>query len=436
MSGRVVTSSLSRHRPFVARLRRFFAGPTFGRDHRGPQHPPAGAAVPSPPPTTEPVFARQARQFATAQGLVRGFYGFALYYAVVQCAEFASLPSRVNFVPLWPVAWMPPVPDARAPAIVAVLAFYVLASVLGVFFARDRWARLLVFVGMLEYFAFRNSFGKIGHGAHLLVLIALLLVFLPANWHCPATSARHRTRQETLLVLWLCQAALLLTYTMSGLDKLGGALYQIAVGQQSVFSPGALGAHIAKRLVQTHSQSPLGSFIIGHPYLTWPFMPGALYLEFFAFWVAFRPALQRWWALALILFHVATIFTLTITFPVACLLLALFFFHSPFQPAAVGWRAVLTSAPLLGGALLRWPFVVRPAAGSLGLAPVNRPAPRLIPVSCGFVIAVVLAAVFVPHFSPRHRPDVTDPVRGATETPPGARVGRGAGVPRASPRRL
>lgn len=168
---------------------------------------------------------------------MHGFYAFALYYAVVQCAEFANLPSRVQFVPLWPVAWLPEAPDARTPAIVALLALYFLSNVLGVFFIRHRWARVGVFLGLLEYVAFRNSFGKIGHGSHLVVLIALVLMFLPTGWDRPPALAPRRVRQETLLVLWLGQAALLLTYTMPGLGKLGGALYQIAAGQQSAFSP-------------------------------------------------------------------------------------------------------------------------------------------------------------------------------------------------------
>ena len=138
-----------------------------------------------------------------------------------------------------------------------------------------------------------------------------------------------------------------MSYTMSGLGKVGCALYQVAAGQPSAFSPGALGAHVAQRLVQTHSHSLLGSWIIDHPYLTWPMMPAPIYIELFAFWVAFRPALGRWWALALIVFHMGTIFTLTITFPVSCLLLALFFFQSPFQPITVRWREVFAGIPLV-----------------------------------------------------------------------------------------
>ena len=57
---------------------------------------------------------------------------------------------------------------------------------------------------------------------------------------------------------------------MSGLGKLGGALYQLARGQPNAFVPGALGTHVALRLLQTHSESQLGAWIIHHPWLAWP----------------------------------------------------------------------------------------------------------------------------------------------------------------------
>lgn len=350
MSRPVATRSAVPAASPLRRLRRYFAGPMHGG---GKVRAPAQAAS-----SEEGTFARQTRQFTVTQTIVRGFYAFALYYAVTQCTEFANLLNRTHFTPLWPVTWISTWSDSRTVPIAFVEAFYALACVLGAFFARDRWARVLVSLGMLEYFSLHNSFGKIGHSTHLFVMTAFLLVFLPAGWHRPGAVAPRRVRQETLLVFWLVQAALLMSYTMSGLGKLGCAIYQVGAGQPSAFSPGALGAHVAQRLVQTHSHSLLGSFIINHPFLTWPLLPFPIYLELFAFWIAFRPALQRWWALGLILFHVGTIFTLTITFPVACLLLALFFFQSPFQPAATSWRGLLAEVPLVGG-LLDFPSVVR-----------------------------------------------------------------------------
>jgi hypothetical protein len=115
--------------------------------------------------------------------------------------------------------------------------------------------------------------------------------------------------------------------------------------------PSALGAHVAQRLLQTDSTSALGAWIIGHPWLTWPLMPVPIYLEFFSFWLAFRPPLQRLWAAALITFHMATFFTMTISFPQSCFLLAIFFFASPWQSANCSSREILLNLPLFGDLL-------------------------------------------------------------------------------------
>ena len=166
------------------------------------------------------------------------------------------------------------------------------------------------------------------------------------------TGPRHATtralRQGTLLVFWLCAAAVLLTYTMSGLGKLAGAVYQFVRLEPNAFAPGALGAHIAQRLLQTDSHSLLGAWIIEHPWLTWPAMPFAVYLELFSFVIAFRPALARVWAVALVVFHVGNYFTMTIAFPPSCFLLALFFFRSPFDPGRASWRTYVFGVPLAG----------------------------------------------------------------------------------------
>ena len=206
----------------------------------------------------------------------------------------------------------------------------------------------------MEYVALKNSYGKIGHSNHLPLLVSLLLIFLPRGWERPAPRTTRTLRQGTLAVFWLCGAAVLLTYTMSGLGKLGGAVYQLARLEPNAFAPGALGAHIAQRLLQTDSHSLLGAWIIDHPWLTWPAMPFAVYLELFSFVVAFRPALARGWAALLVVFHVGNYFTMAIAFPASCFLLALLFFRSPFEPdARPAWRTLVFGVPVLGD-VLHW----------------------------------------------------------------------------------
>ena len=306
----------------------------------------------SPRPGGGHPFREQPRRFVAAQTLVRAFYAFLLYLAVTQFTTAGDLLVRRAYAPLWPVAWLRGTHGASGGY--ALLAFYFATNALGLFFVQWRAARLLVFLGLLEFVALKNSFGKVGHSLHLPVLVAGLLVCLPAGWTRPAPLAPRALRQQTLLIFWLAQAAVLLSYTMSGLGKLGGAVQQILQRQPNVLLPGAFGEHIAQRLVQTSSHSTLGDWIIHHPYLTWPLMPAAVVFETGAFLAAFRPALGRPVAALLILFHIGTFFTMTITFPQNCLLLALFFFPSPFEPGILRWQSVLFEVPLARRIWMFW----------------------------------------------------------------------------------
>jgi hypothetical protein len=309
----------------------------------------------------------QMERFAIAQTTVRAFYAFALYFlAAAQFPDFNKLIDHPPLAPLWPVGWLNWVPTPNL-GVRALLGFYAVATLAGLFWPGLRWARIGVWLGLLELVALENSSGKIGHSLHLMVFIAFALILLPAGWDRAAAFVNRRTRQSALLVLWLCQAVILLSYTMSGIGKLGGGIYQLAHGLPNAFSPGGLGAHVAERLLQTHSRSFFGDWIIDHPWLTWPAFPGAIYVELFSFWIAFRPALSRLWAGALITFHLGVFLSMTINFPQNCLLLALFFFQSPFQPGKVSWREALADLPMMSEAvklqaLARTKFAQRKAA--------------------------------------------------------------------------
>ena len=285
---------------------------------------------------------------------MRAFYAFLLYLAVTQFPDLPSLLDRAASAPLWPVAWLDRA-GAGPAGTRALMAFYLATNILGAFTPAWRAGRLLTFLGLLEYVAFKNSFGKIGHSFHLPLLVAGVFVLLPAGWDRPAPQVRRRRRQTALLVFWLAQAVVLMSYTMGGVGKLGGALYQLFTGQTNAFGPGGLGAHVAQRLLETHSVSFFGAWIIRHPFLTWPAFPAAIYLETFAFLVAFRPSLGRPWAALLILFHVGTYFTMTITFPQNCFLLAIFFFPSPFEPEPFpAWQTRLLEVPVLRNLYKFW----------------------------------------------------------------------------------
>ena len=293
------------------------------------------------------VFRAQTRAYISARLLVRCYYAALLYFALALLPDWQGILARSALVPLWPVAWLGRVELRHG--ILFVLVLYLLGAFFGAVLPEKRWARALAFLGLFEFVAFNNSFGKIGHSLHVWVLTAFLLIFLPEF----SKTFSRGNRQRFLTIFWGCQATLLLIYTMSGLGKILGAFYQIGLGETNAFMPSALASIVAQRLLETNSRSLLGPWLIDHPLAGWPIMLGDLYLQLFAFCAAFRPSLHKPWAIALILFHIASFLFLTINFAPNALLLALFLILSPFRSPEHNWQHSLGDLPLFGSFFAR-----------------------------------------------------------------------------------
>jgi hypothetical protein len=296
-------------------------------------------------------FREQTRAFLRARELVKFCYLALLFLSISSLPDWSEMLGRKMVAPLWPVAWLQFVNESAG--IVAILVLHLAGALLGAIFPGQRWARALAFLGLLEFVAFNNSFGKIGHSMHLWVLTAFGLVFLPRVE--PGETSRV-LRQRFLLIFWGCQAIVLLAYSMSGLGKLLGGFHQIFLGQTHIFLPDAFSRIVAERLQETNSTSLLGPWLIAHPLAGWPMMLADLYLQTFSFWAAFRPALHRFWAIGLILFHIASYLFLSINFATTAFLVAILFLRSPFQRAHDGWRQALSDLPIFGILLRRCVF--------------------------------------------------------------------------------
>jgi hypothetical protein len=280
-----------------------------------------------------------------AQGrlLIRAFYAFVVFLAVAAISEYEALSRARTLNLLWPVAWL----DAfdLVSGIHFLLVFFVAASVAAAIWPGSRILRIAIFLGLLGFVALKNSEGKIGHSQHLPVLIALLFVVLPQRWDRPGGS---RIAQVTVLqVVAAAQVLILLTYTMSGLGKLGGGLYEIFSGQAHPLQIDGFSRIVAERLLQTNSESVVGTWIIKHSWLGWLLFPGVIYLQTTSLIAACRPSLHQLWGAALILFHIGNALILAIYFPQSVFLLALFLLASPFLPATFDARQVLADLPLL-----------------------------------------------------------------------------------------
>lgn len=276
--------------------------------------------------------------FLTAKNNVR-FYYFCLLYFAFQALTISTYSSKEPILLLWPVFWISFFDFHTAFTI--IILFYLFAALLAALFPQKRLFRILICIGLFEYIAYMNSFGKIDHPWHTWVLTSFLLIFLPSF------SQSKLDRQKFLLVFWGCQAVVLLTYTMSGFSRIYGAVIQIFSGHPHAFVPEAFAFYIANRLVQTNTTTLLGRFIVENPIVGWfPFVMG-LYLELFALWAAIRPSLQKFWGFYLILFHIITYLTMGIKFVPPVLLLSLLFLNSPYKKTAL-LQTFLSDLPLFG----------------------------------------------------------------------------------------
>ena len=288
----------------------------------------------------------QRERYASARGLIAAFYAMLLFLAAAEIFSWPGYLEVTTLTPRWAVAWLRFI-DLRA-GIGTILALHVAAGLLGILASGQRWARVLVAVAWLEFLSFKFSFGAINHGDHLGVLLAFVLIFLPDGWNSFPTASR-RVRVATLLTFSGCQALILLTYSMAGLWKVGGVIEQLLRGETSYLSPQGFAQQIADKLLADQSTSLLGPWLIDHYWLGWPLILVALYLEFSALWVVFRPSLHQAWGVGLLSFHLATHLTLGVGFPQNVLWLALFLVFSPLRPAERSWRGAWRDLPGLGG---------------------------------------------------------------------------------------
>ncbi|MEM6822132.1 MAG: hypothetical protein AAF558_09350 [Verrucomicrobiota bacterium] len=283
--------------------------------------------------------------FTRSQMLVYAIYAFQLFIALSLLPQWEGYLNRPNLLPLWPILWVQWLPCNTGVFIILVL--FLTGSFTGAFFARWRSARLLAFIGIFFFTAFNNSFGKIGHSLHVLTFISFILIFLPDGWHL-ARQPKRVIRQSTIFTLWCAQAIPLLAYTMAGLIKIICGVGQLVSGQASVFGWEGLPRHVADRLLQTNSEPFLGSIFIDYPWFSMPLMWITLYIEFFALWALFRPAIQWFFIGSLVAFHAASFFTMTIIFPHNCFLIVLLLAAAPLHNQTWTWASFARQLPLFG----------------------------------------------------------------------------------------
>lgn len=281
---------------------------------------------------------------ATQAGrLVPFVYYFMVFiaYTNLEGLNYQIANPRGTLDPRWPLLWAQNLDHGVV--VTAVVLFFVISSVLAAVFYKNRLARIVAFLGMLQFHAYNSSFGYPNHQYDVWLWVSFIFIFFPSIW---TKNVTEETKKKFLLVFWTAQAYILLTYSMSGLGKIADSFGQAMAGEANSFSIDAAALHISNVLYMMQETTLLGPLIVNYPILGWAPFVGIIYLEFFSLYAAFRPSLHRWWAVGLILFHLSTYLAMRAVFvaPVALLLVLLLSSPFPGQP----WRKSLTELPMLG----------------------------------------------------------------------------------------
>jgi hypothetical protein len=256
---------------------------------------------------------------------IRVFYVFLLYYAISHIHEFHIYKSVTQLDTLWPVFWLHFCGEQKDLFVRGLLAFSLVGSLIGAFLSKFRLARLIAFLALIQYMGLKYSFGKTGHSLHLWLIISFLFVFLPSGWQ-EWQKLSKKFKYQIFIIFRTAQAMILCSYGMAGVGKLGGAFYQMILGQDHAFSSDSLELHVADRLLQTSLEPILGPYFIENTTFNFMMMPLAMIVQLFSFVVFFNPRLYKFWAALLIGTHIFNSLVFGIHFNPSVFLLGLFFF--------------------------------------------------------------------------------------------------------------
>jgi hypothetical protein len=233
--------------------------------------------------------------------------------------------------------------DIFPAAVFVATACSVVGAVVSAVYPGLRTARALFFVGHLLLVAVEYDLrGKIDHSEHTTVWVAFVFIFLPSFRRAAEDD---QVRRAFNRIMWTAGAAVLLTYTLAGINKVGAGIGDLLGGRPSWLAPDGLVYVIAN--ARPAAGWFLSDFLIGHPWLTYGVQLGVLYLEGFALVVAFRPRLLRPWGLALLGMHLAIKASMGISFSNSIIPLMLFVVGSPFATQGGAIRT-LQDLPLFG----------------------------------------------------------------------------------------
>lgn len=282
------------------------------------------------------------RSFIQAQVIVRCFYAAMLYVSLNQLQRWQLFEQLAPADILWPVAWISLLPWQSA--LYLVLGLFVAGAAVALVFTERRWARVLAFVGCLEFYALYYSFNDISHRDHVFILVAFMLILLI---RVPRDDQTEAAKQTYLLSFFGAQAIIFLTYTMSGLTKLLISVKSFINGGLTSFHPQTLANTVAAENWE-NDKTLLGPLFIEYSEIGPLLLTTVVFVELFAFYVAFRPSLHRPYGIFMVGLHIGIASAIGLFFSTQVLTIGLFLITSPFIPNTFRFWKTVHDIPMIG----------------------------------------------------------------------------------------
>lgn len=206
-----------------------------------------------------------------------------------------------------------------------------------ILFPKVRFVKVSLFLFYFLYLAFVNSFGKINHSNHLVLMILFCFTLLPP----PQTK---NVKEKTLLIFASAQFFLLTAYFLTGFWKLLWGVIELLQGKISLFSPLSLRNVLIVQFEQT-DQTILGEFFIEHYTLGWILYLVIVYIEFSSILIFFKPNLHRLWGVLLLMLHFGTYALMGVNMFTAPFYIGILLLLSPFA-TTTNVKSTIKSLPV------------------------------------------------------------------------------------------
>ncbi len=180
--------------------------------------------------------------------------------------------------------------------------------------------RAVNFVSFFLLFSALNSYPKISHGLHVLLIPMFFFCFI---------SIKNNATYKNAIVFASAIVTFLLSYTMAGFWKIMTGVYHLYIGDKSNFDSDVMSRMILYKF-KYDEPTVLSQWFIDHPNIGYILFWSGVIIEFLAVFIFFIPKLHRVWGLALILFHIGIANLMVIHYKYAIIVIIPLLLCTPF----------------------------------------------------------------------------------------------------------